>query len=192
MSDPAAARACRLTSLPESPARLTLDTNVIREWWDDRARRDRVEELLELQSLGEVDLVVSHHIRDDICGGRLIEMLRGLPALRVRETGGAFRLGHSTLSGSDGLGAEDFDLFAKSVAYLELLSDLLQCGTIGRRHIPDRRDWLHLHAHHLGGRDAFLTWDRGILALAPALTERFRLSVMTPEEFLRSACRGEL
>ena len=41
-----------------------------------------------------------------------------------------------------------------------------------------------LYGHVVAGRDVFLTWDGGILRLAPELRERLRIRVMQPEEFL--------
>lgn len=49
---------------------------------------------------------------------------------------------------------------------------------------PDWRDWDHLHAHHLSGRDVFLTWDRRILDVGAELRERLGIIVVQPEDYL--------
>ena len=49
---------------------VTIDTNLLREYWDDRRFRHVVEQLLTLQAAGEIDLAIAKTVRADILDGR--------------------------------------------------------------------------------------------------------------------------
>jgi hypothetical protein len=140
------------------------------------AKRAVVEELLTLARVGEVSLVVTARIHEDVPCDPLAAELGRLPALSVAEGASVTRLGHWVL-GRDMLGSDAF-----IEAQQEIDADLRR-----RAHMPpDWRDWDHLHAHMLSGRDAFLTWDRAVLGVGEVLRERFGLRVTTPEKYLAS------
>lgn len=156
---------------------LTLDTNLIQEYLKSQDRTHLVQCLVDLARDGRVELAVTARIRDDIPRDPLFSRLAELPDLGIAEKGAVFRLGHSPL-GRDMIGSEEFtDFYSHACALAQQRK--------GKKHIPDWRDWDHLHAHLLHGRDVFLTWDSGILCLAPELHKRFGISVMTPEAYLR-------
>jgi hypothetical protein len=58
--------------------RLTLDTNLLQEFWRDQQRREVVQRLLELADAGEVELAVTNRIVDDIPGGPLVDRVRAV------------------------------------------------------------------------------------------------------------------
>lgn len=146
---------------------LTLDTNLIREWWDRDAKHRVVEELLALGERGLVDLAVTATIQEDIWFGPLAERLSSLPEVGITETGTVARLG-SWVLGRDMLGDQGFVDWYKVLHVEE----------------PDRRDFDHLHAHMLLGRDFFLTWDKKILEFSGALDTEWGIHVSRPEEYL--------
>lgn len=139
------------------PTRLTLDTNLLQAYWLDQAKRDLVEQLLQLAAAGEVDLVVTNRITADIPGEPLAQRLRELPEMGIGKIGGAFRLDVSELDGGDMLGSDLFVSLTEQ-ANIELLRR-------GRRtdKIPDWRDWDHLHGHFLKRRDVFLTDRKSVV-----------------------------
>ncbi|MDE3074411.1 MAG: hypothetical protein KGJ86_03195 [Chloroflexota bacterium] len=164
--------------------KLTLDTNVLRELWDERPHKEAVEQLLDLAARGEIDLAVSRHVREDIPREPLASRLAELPVLKVKETGGVFRLDLSTFDGPDVLGtdhADELDRFHSEA--VQLAAKRISKRSCAKP--PDERDWNHLLAHDSNLRDVFLTWDGGILAVAPELLQRFRLTVLTPDEYLQ-------
>src|SRR4051794_27488980 len=65
--------------------RLTLDTNLLQEYWRDQAKRDVVQTLLDLAATDAVEIVVTARIGDDIPGGPLAERLLELPEMGVGE-----------------------------------------------------------------------------------------------------------
>jgi len=73
------------------------------------------------------------------------------------------------------LSSQEFEEFSRTACGLARES--------GRKG-PDWRDWDHLHAHMLADRDVSLTWDKGILCLAPELRTQLGVQVMSPEEYL--------
>jgi predicted nucleic acid-binding protein len=156
--------------------KLTLDTNVLMEYWKERTKYDEVEKLLSLAEQGKVDLAVTARIYEDIKTYPLAERLNELKELNIEETGSVTRLGQWVL-GRDMLGDEEFDESSKT------MDDF-----IAKRHgqAVDLRDWDHLHAHYLLKRDVFLTWDKGIINLAKELKNKFGIDVMMPEKFLQS------
>lgn len=155
--------------------RLTLDTDVVRDVWDDEERRVHVERLIEFAREGTVDLAVTRHIEEDVPFAPLADKIRDLPELEISRTGGVFVLGVSVLNGPDGLGSGEFDEWwlAREAS-----------RTAQEPKLPGRRDYHHLHAHYIRGRDVFVTWDKAIRRLGPELEREFGLRVRTPEEAL--------
>jgi hypothetical protein len=160
--------------------KLTLDANLLHDYWKQRPRRWAIERLLELATAGEVDVAVNRYVRDDVPDPPLRDRLDELPRLHIRENGGVFQLGISALGGSDGFGSDEFVAFERYLA---------KSWKPTRGRPPDRRDWLHLHAHHIQGRDRFLTWDEPPLELGALLEPIFRLGVARPDDYL--AAHGE-
>ena len=157
--------------------RLTLDTNLLLEYWKNQAKRKAVEKLSLLAKEGKVDLVVTARIREDVPLSPLAQKIDELPELGINETGSVTRLGYWVL-GRDMLGDEAFnDFWSTAQALAE------QRG----KKPPDWRDWDHLHAHYLLHQDIFLTWDEGIICLSDDLRTQFGLVVMRPEAFLHLA-----
>ncbi len=176
--DEIAARA--LAAVEEAPDRLTLDTDLVRDYWQDFPRRWAIERLLELAEAGEVDLAVTRYIRADIPDAPLRDRLDELPELKVRETGGLFTFGVSRLDGPDVFG---------DAAMLSFENAIAATWKPSKGKPPDSRDWKHLHTHYALGRVRFLTWDRGLLELGELLEPIFRLGVVRPDDYLRE--RGE-
>lgn len=153
----------------------TLDTNLLVEYWKDQAKAAVVKRLLEFAQNRHLDLAVTARIREDIPKPRLSDRIDELPELDVQEIGSVTRLGYWVL-GRDMLGDDRFIAVA----------DRLTEGFRRRSHEPpDWRDWDHIHAHYLVGRDAFLTWDKRILDVAPDLQDELGIVVMTPEDYLK-------
>ena len=153
---------------------VTLDTNLLLEYWKDQDRRAVVENLIELSRSGDVDLTVTARIREDVPRPPLSDSLDRLAELNVQETASVTRLDFWVL-GRDMLGDDTF------VAVSQQLDEEL---TRQGRTPPDWRDWDHLHAHFLSGRSVFLTWDARILEISPDLLDRLRIVVTNPEAWL--------
>ena len=158
---------------------VTLDTNVLVEYWRNRKNLLATEALLNLAQEGKIDLAITSRISADIPNLPLAKRINDLPHHNVQQIGSVFRLDHSSLGGGDMLGS---DSFLNIVDSLENRFD--REGRVKRR--PDWRDWDHLHGHHLSGRDFFLTWDRPILEVASELRQQLGMVVTTPQEFLDS------
>jgi len=157
--------------------RLTLDTNLLLEYWKNQAKRKAVEKLLLLAKEGKADLAVTARIREDVPLSPLAQKLDELPELGINETGSVTRLGYWVL-GRDMLGDEAFNNFWPTAQALAK-----QRG----KKPPDWRDWDHLHAHYLLHQDVFLTWDEGVICLSDDLRTQFGVVVMRPEEYLHLA-----
>jgi len=153
-----------------STDKLTLDTSVIYEYLENQGKASVTERLLQLGAAGEVELVVTARINEDVPQSPLADRIQELPLLNVDVTGSVTRL-DCWVIGRDMLGSDEF----KSV-----FSELYRSG----KKQPDWRDWDHLHAHFLLGRDVFLTWDNKILNLSGELRTRLGIVVMRPEEYL--------
>jgi hypothetical protein len=154
--------------------KLTLDTNLLLEYWKDQDKRDVVETLLRLKMEGKVDLAVTSRVREDVPFPPLTNNLERLGELGIDETGAVARLGYWVL-GRDFLGDEVFDGFFPTAEKLAIKH--------GKKP-PDWRDWDHIHTHYLLKRDVFLTWDEGIVCLANEMRTRFGIEIMKPEVFL--------
>lgn len=154
---------------------LALDTDVVRDIWDDDERRAAVDRLIDLASTGEVDLAVTRHVEEDVPRAPLADRIRDLPVLGIRKTGGVFVIGVSRIGGPDGVGSDAFDTWWRQLNALR---------TDGEPRLPGATDYHHLHAHYIRGRDVFVTWDTAILRLRAELEATFGIRVMTPSEAL--------
>lgn len=157
---------------------LTLDTNLLQEYWRQQDKSEVVERLLRLAKQGKVDLAVTARVHEDIPNPPLSDRLNELPELGVGVTGSVARVGRWVL-GRDMLADEAFASFYATACELAR-----QCG----KKPPDWRDWDHLHAHYLLHRQVFLTWDEGIVCLAETLKRQFGITVMKPEAYLQALC----
>ena len=156
---------------------VTFDTNVVREWWENRAKVEHVNKLLELGKNFAIDLAVTGRIRDDIPFSPLAEKINELPNLNIHDIGSVIRFGHWKV-GIDAAGNDEFKKFFDSLVVSEQFSRM---NIEGR---PDWRDWDHLHTHYRYKRDYFLTWDKKILHFANELQENLGIVVMKPECYL--------
>ena len=159
------------------PQTVTLDTNVVREWWEDRGKIEYVGELLELGQKLKIDLAVTSRISDDIPENPLANRINELPNLCIREIGSVIRFGRWQV-GIDVAGNDEFMVFFRSSAVTEKLNRM------NTRNRPDWRDWDHLHTHYRYKRDYFLTWDKGILHFSNELQKKLGIIVMKPEIFM--------
>lgn len=158
------------------PPTVTLDTNVVREWWDNRSRIEHVEKLLELGKKLEIDLAVTRRIHEDVPNQPLAAKINVLPNLLIQEIGAVIRLDNWEV-GTDTVGVTEFVNFIGSIE----TSDEFNHMNKDKR--PDWRDWDHIHTHYRYGRDYFLTWDSRVLHFEKAF-EDFGIKVMKPEEYL--------
>jgi predicted nucleic acid-binding protein len=156
--------------------KVTLDTNVIMEYWNNGEKSDSIMELLRLSSEGEISLAITSRIKNDIPKPPLFDKINNLPKLGIEQTGSVARLGEWRL-GEDRLGSENFVNFSKSIDNVSLGPNI------------DWRDWDHIHAHYLQYRDVFLTWDNRILSVAKELENKFSITIMKPEDFIKMQAR---
>jgi len=63
--------------------KLTLDTNLLLEYWKQQKRMDVTEKLLSLARLGKIDLAVTARIREDIPRPPLADRINELPELQI-------------------------------------------------------------------------------------------------------------
>ena len=159
---------------------VTLDTNLLFEYWRDRPRKAVVERLLRLANRNDIDLAITARVREDIPDEPLASRINALAEIGVRETGSVTRLNYWVL-GRDQLGSDAFEDFR-----LELESVRQERDPA----VPDWRDWDHLHAHMLQHRTVFLTWDRAVLRLGQTLQARFGIRVESPEDFVADIARA--
>ena len=89
---------------------VTLDTNVVREWWENRAKVEHVDELLNLGRSRKIDLAVTSRISDDIPESPLADKINELPNLNVRDIGSVIRFGRWK-AGTDVAGNDEFKKF---------------------------------------------------------------------------------
>ena len=154
---------------------VTLDTNIIQEYWKQRTRVAIVEALLDLAKDGLIDLAVTRRIYEDVPCSPLADRIDGLRESGINLTGSVFRLDVSALDFGDMLGSD-----TAGDAFKSMDDQLVRQG----QSVPDWRDWDHVHGHFLSGRDVFLTWDKAILRVAPQLKAKLEIVVMQPEEFM--------
>ena len=158
------------------PPTVTLDTNVVREWWDNRSKIEHVKKLLELGKKFEIDLAVTRRIHDDVPNQPLAAKINDLPNLLIHEIGAVMRLNNWEV-GTDTIGITEFVNFIGSIE----TSDEFNHMNKDKR--PDWRDWDHIHTHYRYNRNYFLTWDSRVLHFKKAF-EDFGIKVMKPEEYL--------
>lgn len=153
---------------------VTLDTNLLLEYWMVQSKRTIVEQLFKYAEDGVLDLAVTARIREDIPRLPLSKKINELAKLDVQEIGSVTRLDYWVL-GRDMLGSDQFVEVSSAVN-----ATLQQQG----KNPPDWRDWDHLHAHYLAGRDVFLTWDKRVLETALDLHSQLGIVVMKPEDYI--------
>jgi len=156
--------------------KLTLDTNLIIDYWQQQIRMNYIEKLIELANLGKVDLAVTARIRADIPRPPLSTKINKLPELQITETGSIIRWGYWLLDGRQ--------MFANE-AFNDFLTTAIKLAKKRGETPPDWRDWDHLHAHYLLKRDVFVTWDRGIICLSEELKDKFDIYITSPDDYLR-------
>lgn len=158
--------------------KLTLDTTLLFEYWKQGKNKDVTEELLALAKQGKVDLAVTARVRADIPKPPLADRLNELPELKVEETGSVPALDYWVL-GRDMLGDEEFK------SYWPTAFELAKTRVEKNQKPPNEKDWDHLHAHYLLKRDAFLTWDNGIICLTQELKDKFGINIIKPDDYLQ-------
>jgi hypothetical protein len=163
-----------LGDVPENraPLRVTLDTNLLHEYWKEREKKVHVETLLRLAKEGRVELAVTARVREDIPDEPMASQIDQLPELGIAETGSVTRLDYWVL-GRDQLGSDEFAAYEAEVR------------ASGARE-PNWKDLDHLHAHMLQRRDVFVTWEGSILRRGETLAGRFGIVVMKPEDLIES------
>ena len=136
-----------------------------------------MQDLLDLNRNGRVDLAVTSRIHADIPDEpRASSLKEDLDKLDVVKIGSVTRLDSWRL-GEDRLACDRFS---------EVESSIRARRTPKDPKLPGTRDWDHLHGHHLANRDVFLTWDKPVLRLAGELRKCLDLIIMAPEEFLKN------
>ena len=80
---------------------VTLDTNMLVEFWRNQNRATVTESLLNLAESSQVDLAITSRINADIPLSPLANRINQLPELKVQQIGAVFRLHHSALDGGD-------------------------------------------------------------------------------------------
>jgi hypothetical protein len=71
---------------------ITLDTNLLLEYWKDQKDRAVVEVLIALSRSGQVDLAVTARVREDVPRPPLSDRINQLPELNVHEAASVTRL----------------------------------------------------------------------------------------------------
>ena len=163
----------RIIELPT----VTLDTNVVIEWWEERRNAEQVKKLLDLSENLQIDLAVTGRIHNDIPDSPLADRINELSELNIQKIGSVIRFGHWE-AGIDVAGNDEFREFLDSPSFIEKFE------LMNEQTRPDWRDWDHVHTHYRYGRDFFLTWDKKILHFASELQDSLSIIVMTPEKFL--------
>ena len=158
---------------------VTIDTNVIREWWDNQQMAKHVAVLLNRGKAREIDIAVTSRIHDDIPNAPLAHKINSLPDLSIQDIGSVIRI-HRWAVGFDTVGVAEFCEFLYSPHVAREFDQMNQKSR------PDWRDWDHLHTHYRYGRDRFLTWDKKILHFADELRDQLGIIVVKPDEYLRN------
>ena len=158
------------------PPTVTLDTNVVKTWWENRSKVEHVETLIELGKNFEIDLAVTGRIHDDVWKQPLAAKINDLPNLLIDEIGAIIRI-NNWKPGTDTVGITEF------VNFIGLIETSDKFDHMSKKRQPDWRDCDHIHTHYKYGRNYFLTWDRGILHFQKEF-EDFGIRVMKPEDYL--------
>lgn len=159
--------------------RVTLDTNIPYRWFENHKEQVIFEELLDWQTKGAIEIVVTRTILKDVPREPYRTKVQNLPELDVKIVGTVFRLDESFLDGPDMLGSRKFKAFEKKLR--SEFPDMKE---------PNQNDLDHIHAHLLNERDVFLTFEKAILNLQERIQSELEVCIQHPEEFLRSI-RGE-
>ena len=159
--------------------KLTLDTNLLLEYWKEQDRASVIEELLSLAASGAVELGVTARIYEDIPRPPFANRITELNTLHINKLPTIARFGYWLLDGNHHFGHKEFFDFSD-----EITAMLEKSGV--KHRLPDWRDWDHLHVHYSLKRDIFLTWDKPLLSIKDKLKARFGIIVMTPEAYLAS------
>ena len=123
--------------------KLTLDTNLLLEYWKEQYRAPVIEELLSLATSDAVELAVTARIREDIPRPPFADRIKELNTLHVNELPTIARYGYWLLDGNQHFGHKEFFDFSD-----EITAMLEKSGV--KRRLPDWRDWDHLHVHYAG------------------------------------------
>ena len=158
------------------PPTVTLDTNVVKTWWENRSKVEHVETLIELGKKFEIDLAFTGRIHDDVPDQPLAAKINDLPNLLIDEIGAVIRI-NKWKPGIDTGGITEFVNFIGSIETSDKFDHM------SKKRQPDWRDWDHIHTHYRYGRNYFLTWDGGILHFQKEF-EDFGIKVMKPEAYL--------
>ena len=156
---------------------ITLDTNVIQEYWLDRPKVYVVRRLLDLSDSGQLDLAVTSRIESDVPRPPLAERINELPTLGVK-----IIQAPSLINVSWDYGKLRYTN-SETVSFLEDIANRFRAKGM-RKKSPDVRDLCHLDAHYTSGRSVFLTWDKGIIHIAECLENELGIVVMKPEDYL--------
>ena len=154
------------------PPTVTLDTNVVKTWWENRSKVEHVETLIELGEKFEIDLAVTGRIHDDVPNQPLAAKIKDLPNLLIDEIGAIIRI-DNWKPGADTVGITEFVNFIGSIETSDKFNNM------NEKKRPDWRDWDHIHTHYRYGRNYFLTWDRRVLHFQKEF-EEFGIKVMQP------------
>ncbi len=155
---------------------ITLDTNLLQEYWKKRPKKEIIEKLISLSMQRKIEIAVTARIREDIPREPLSDKINKLDELNIFETGSVTRLGHWVL-GRDYLADDQF---------VKFFQEIENNSNMKIKNYPDQRDLDHIHSHLVQKRDVFLTWDKGILFFRDILKSKFNLIIQTPEEFVNS------
>lgn len=154
--------------------KITLDSDALRDLIEERQRGiATMHDIWKLVEQGEVEWAITRGVDYDIPDGQLRQRLERLPVLSLVKTGKVARLDEWVL-GVDVLGGDEF---------LRLEEDIRAEWKPGQKPLPGREDFDHIHTHWALGRDVFLTWDKGVLALADKFA-RLGIRVQTPDQYL--------
>lgn len=82
---------------------VTLDTNVLVDYWRHQKIVLFTESLLDLGQQGKIEMAITSRIGADIPDLPLTTRINDLPQLNVQRIGAVFRLGHLSLDGGDSL-----------------------------------------------------------------------------------------
>lgn len=157
------------------PLTVTLDTNVVREWWEKRSKVKHVETLIKLGKKFEIDLAVTGRIHDDVWKQPLAAKINDLPNLLIDEIGAIIRI-NNWKPGIDTGGITEFVNFTRSIETSDKFNNM-------NKKRPGSHDWDHIHTHYRYGRNYFLTWNGGILHFQKEF-EEFGIKVIKPEDYL--------
>ncbi len=154
------------------PPTVTLDTNVVKDWWKNRPGVEHVKKLLELGEKFEIDLAVTRRIRDDVPRPSLADKIDDLPNLLIHEIGAIIRP-NNWEPGIDIGGITEFVNFTRSI---ETSGEFKNMNEKKR---PGSHDWDHIHTHYRYGRNYFLTRDGGLLHFKKKLQDELGIRLMT-------------